>query len=274
MRLSLIIGLMTLVLLSACNKKNDDGDIVTPPPPPPPPPSVFLKDITIPNLPSPYYFFDYDGAGKIIHASHASGDRNYDVLWENGRITEMRNFNAVNKDTLRYTYDAAGKIIVINYIDKNNFNYKRCFLNYNGDKLQQIEWGANVGFGFILDRTMDLTYLADGNLSEMSDHVWPVNGQTETFKVTKFEQYDDKVNTDDFILVHEGGNHMLLFPGLRLQKNNPRKVTRMNFYTIDYTYTYNDKGAVLTKTGDMLFTHGPNQGQRFQTNAAYTYYAR
>jgi hypothetical protein len=268
MRLRFIIGLMTLVLLSACNKKKDEGEIVTPPP------AVFLKDITIPGLPSPYYFFDYDASGKISFASHASGDRNYEVLYNGDKISEMRNNNAINKDTLRYTYDAAGKISVINYIDKNNFNYKRCFLTYNGNKLQKIEWEANLVIGFILDRTMAFTYLADGNLSEMTDHVLPVNGQTETIKTIKYEQYDDKQNTDDFILVHEGGNHMLLFPGLKLQKNNPRKVTRLNFYTIDYTYTYNDKGAVLTKTGDMLFTHGPNQGQRFQTNATHTYYPR
>lgn len=270
MRSNTIMALMTLVLLAACNKKKDDREVVTPDPVFP---QVFLKDIVIPNLPSPYYFFDYDGAGNIIVASHASGDRNYGVFWENGRLTELRNDNMINHDTLRYTYDAAGKISVIRYISETNIIYKRAFITYNGNKLSSIEWDVRqAGGGYIIDRTITFTYHADGNLSEMNDHILPVNGQTETNRITRFEQYDNKQNTDDFILLHEGGIHMLLLPGVKLQKNNPKKVTRVNHYVIDYTYTYNNKDAVLTKSGNLRITHGPNQGQQFQTGATFTYY--
>jgi hypothetical protein len=261
--------------LLSCNKKKEGEIIAPPPPPPPPPPTVFLKDITIPNLPSPHYHFEYDAAGKVIFFSYASGDRMYEVLYKGDKISEMRNNISINHDTLRYTYDAAGKVSVVKYIDEHNVNYKRCFLTYTGNQLQKIEWELKQPAGFIIDHSMTFTYLPDGNLSEMIDHTPPVNGQTESTRVTKFEQYDDKVNTDDFMIVHEGEKHMLLFPGLKLQRNNPGKETRTGTtlnYIIDYTYTYNNKGAVLTKTGDLLFTNGQNQGQRFQTHATQTYY--
>ncbi len=103
----------------------------------------------------------------------------------------------------------------------------------------------------------------------------PFPGQDEVTYVSRFEQYDDKVNTDAFWLIHDTNDHLFLLPGVQLQKNNPRKLIRTgggNDYTIDYTYTYNDRNAPLTKTGDAIFTSGPNAGQRWQANAAYNYY--
>src|SRR5688572_18381830 len=179
MRLCFTIGVMALVLLAACNKKKE-GE----PGPTPPPPAVFLKDIVIPNLPSPYYYFEYDAAGKIVFASHASGDRNYEVLYNGGKISELRNNIMINHDTLRYFYDAAGKVSVIRYINENNVTYKRAFLTYNGNRLSRIEWDIIQQSGYAIDRTIDYTYMADGNLSEMTDHVLPVNGQFETTRTT------------------------------------------------------------------------------------------
>src|SRR5690349_8530866 len=53
-------------------------------PPPPPPTGVFLKDVVIPNLPSPYYHFEYDAAGRVLGASFASGVRNYNLTYDGG----------------------------------------------------------------------------------------------------------------------------------------------------------------------------------------------
>ena len=57
-----IFRIMVLVLfLFSCKKENTT--VPNTPPPPPPPDQVrkvLLKDITIPNLPSPYYHFEYN----------------------------------------------------------------------------------------------------------------------------------------------------------------------------------------------------------------------
>jgi hypothetical protein len=253
--------------LFSCNKRKEAMPVQPAEP-------VFLKDITIPNIPSPHYHFEYDSTGKYKFVSFAAGLRMYDVIYDGDKISVLRNNTFVNHDTLRYTYDA-GRVTLIKYINDFNEVYKRCFLTYTGDKLQIIEWELSQGINFIVDRTMTFTYLPDGNLSQMNDHHPAINGQPEAILITKFEQYDNKLNKDDFSLVHENGNpHMLLLP-VQLQKNNPRKVIRTGTglnYTIDYTYTYNDKNAILTKTGDLVWTNGPNTGQHFQTNATFTYY--
>jgi hypothetical protein len=47
-------------------------------------------------------------------------------------------------------------------------------------------------------------------------------------------------------------DHLVLLPGVQLQKNNPRKETltgNTGNYTVNYTYTYNDKDLPLFKTG-------------------------
>jgi hypothetical protein len=61
-----------------------------------------------------------------------------------------------------------------------------------------------------------------------------------------------------------------------LQKNNPKKeklsVNEADFYTIDYTYTYNTDKTPSRKAGDFLYLGGQYAGQRFQTNSFYSYY--
>ena len=138
-----------------------------------------------------------------------------------------------------------------------------------------IEWERKENAGYALERTLAFVYRADGNLLEMTDHRLPLTGQAEAFYESRFEEYDTKLNVDGFSLVHDNNDHLLLLPGVVLQKNNPSRLiftgTGIN-YTLDYTYTYNDKNAPLTKLGDGVFTNGSAAGQRFQTNASYSYY--
>ena len=95
---------------------------------------------------------------------------------------------------------------------------------------------------------------------------------------TLFEQYDDKINVDDFGLTHDGfHDHLFLPQGFRLQKNNPGKETFSGgvgviAYTVNYTYTYNSDHTPSSKLGDLLFTAGSDSGKRFQTSEFYSYY--
>lgn len=69
--------------------------------------------------------------------------------------------------------------------------------------------------------------------------------------------------------------HMLLLPGVRLQKNNPLRHIRSGsgiHYEINYNYIYNDLKRPVQKTGDAVFTNGPDAGLHFQTNPSFTYY--
>src|SRR5438876_7841118 len=53
--------------------------------------AVLLKDVVVAHLPSPYYHFEYEPDGRIKRVSFASDFLIYDVLYQDGRIAELRN---------------------------------------------------------------------------------------------------------------------------------------------------------------------------------------
>ena len=265
-------SVLVLVFAAASSCGTDAGPVA----PTPPAPKVLLKDIAIPNLPSPFYHFEYDTQGRISVASFASELRLYDVRYAGGRISEMRNNIIVNHDRLAYVYDN-GKVTEVRYIDSAENTYVRLHFAYDGPKLIRIERERRFEPGFIVDKTMALSYDADGNLLELTEHHPPIAGQQDevTF-VDRFELYDAGINVDGFSLIHsEFFDHLVLLPDVQLQKGNPRRQTRtgdgVNF-TVDYTYAYDDRNLPLTKRGDLTIVNGPDAGRRFQTNSVFSYY--
>jgi hypothetical protein len=132
--------------------------------------------------------------------------------------------------------------------------------------------------GLVIEKTTTLTYYENGNLFELKEDrpEVPAIGQPAMIYVDRFSQYDDKVNADAFSLLHpEFFEHLVLLPGIWLQKNNPGRLTRTGDgvnYEIVYSYTYNEKGLPLTKNGEGIFLSGTSTGQRFQSNAVFSYY--
>jgi hypothetical protein len=265
------------LLLFACKK---DHPVYNPPPPAPEPiKKVLLKDVVIPNLPSPFYHFEYRPDSLPSKVDFASGFSTYDVIYTGNKIAEMRNVNLVNHDTLRYIYGQDGKLGLIIFIDKSNVVYRHIVFTYNGDLVTRIDWDQKVGnVGYIFDRTLKFDYYPDGNVKTIAEHRPTVDGSPESNSTLLFEQYDDKINVDDFSLVHVPFNdHLFLFQGFRLQKNNPRKETftqdsNLNNYVATYTYTYNSDGTPSLKSGVQTFTAGSLAGRTFQISTAYTYY--
>ena len=276
MRYKYLMLLMMPVLLLSCKKEKGTTDHLPPPPVDTTTAPVLLKEITIPLVPSPYYHFEYNAAGKPIFVSFASGFTMYDIIYDGGRISEMRNNIVINKDRLQYTYDNKGRVLFIQYTDSTGVFFAESFFTYNENKLVKIERFHTQGQGTVVDRVMTMTYGAGDNLAELTIHEPSVNGSAELTTVDRFEQYDNKINVDGFGLLHpDFFEHLFLLPGVKLQKNNPGKLTRSGDganYTIDYTYTYDSKNLPLIKTGELLFLTGNNAGQSFTESTIYTYY--
>jgi hypothetical protein len=269
----LLLVIFFLTALTSCKKEHNH-----PSPAVPSAKKVLLKDITIPNLPSPYYHFEYGADSLVSKAGFASGYTNYDVLYNGSRIGEMRNNILVNHDTLRYVYDNGGKLVMLKFINTANVLYRTVFFSYNGDQIKEIEWDRKEGnVGYLIDRTLTFTFYSDGNVKTITEHRPAIDGVPEYSSVKTFEQYDNGINVDDFSLIHDGiHDHLFLLQGFRLQKSNPRKeklsVNGTDLYTIDYTYTYNNDNTPSNKAGDFLYLSGQYAGQRFQTNSFYSYY--
>jgi hypothetical protein len=271
----ILLTVSAVALLLSC-KKEHRADLIEPPTVSAK--HILLKDISIPHLPAPYYHFEYNTDSLIRKADFASGYTIYDVLYSGSKISEMRNNIIVNHDTLRYVYDDTGKPTLIKFINATNVVYRHAFFTYDGNLIKEIEWDhKQLDGSFFIDRTLSFSFYPDGNVKTITEHRPPTVGVANYISVKTFEQYDDKINVDDFSLVHDGiHDHLFLLQGFRLQKNNPGKemlsVNDTNLYTIDYTYTYNNDNTPSNKAGDFLYLSGQYEGQRFHTNSFYTYY--
>ena len=275
MRYKYFVILIAATILFSCKKEKGTVD---PPPLPPPltPPTVAIKDIVISRLPSPFYHFEYNAEGKVTFISYASDLFRYDVIYDRDRISEMRNNIIVNKDKLKYFYDNAGRVNTLTYADSTGFVYTRINLTYDGSQLIKLERERKIGADFIVDKTIIMSYHPDGNLLDRTIHRPAIGGQNESRITDRYEQYDNKINAGGFSLLHdEFFDHFVFLPGVLLQKNNPGREARTgdgNNYKVDYTYTYNNFDAPLTRSGDFVFTSGPSTGQRFPLSSTYTYY--
>lgn len=278
MRYTHTFWIVAFILFLISCRKDHPGDHGTPPPPAPVK-KVLLKDITIPHLPSPYYHFEYNADSMPVKVDFASSFSIYDVVYNGSKIKEMRNNIIVNHDTLRYLYDNSGKVGLIIFINDQNVTYRHINFLYDGDLVKEIDWDHKEGnVGYLIDRTLKFTYHPDGNVKIITEHRPPISGSPEFTSTLEFDQYDDKINVDDFSLIHDTfHDHLFLLQGFRLQKNNPLKEVfsagpGQTAYKIDYTYTYKNDKTPLLKAGDLIYTDGSDSGKRFQISTAYSYY--
>jgi hypothetical protein len=277
MRYSYLVLALLSILFFSCKK--DKVIVVTPPPDQPPaepaPPGL-LKDIVIPNLPSPYYHFEYTVSGRMGLASFASDLNTYDLVYTGVRLTEMKNTIGASRVRLQYDYDNAGNVSLVKYVNRDGVINRRVFLTYNGRQLTQLIRERKSGNFFIVDKVMEFLYYPDGNLMQLTDRRRPLGSSAESVVIDRFENYDDKINVDDFQLIHnEFFDHLVLLPGVVLQKNNARKEIRTGDganYVLNYIYTYNNRDQPLAKDGIGTYTAGTNEGQLFDSNATYSYY--
>jgi len=267
-----------LVLAAALFACNGDSGTTAPTSPVPPPSAVLLRDIVVSNLPSPFYHFEYDTAGRIKFASYASDLTRYDVTYDNaGRISEMRNNILVNHDRLQYFHDDAGRVSEVRYVDSNGVIFTVVFLTYDGSKLTGLERDRRVEGGFIVDKRMSFSYYPDGNLMDATERRPPIDGsQTETTVVDHFEQYDQGINVDGFDLIHDDFfDHLVLLPGVELQMGNPARQTRTGDgtnFSITYSYTYDGKNRPVAKRGQVTLTNGSDAGRVVPISSTFTYY--
>jgi hypothetical protein len=245
-------------------------------PQPDPLPAVLLEDIVVPRLPSPYYHFAYDPTGRMTNASFASGLTSYTLSYTSGRLSEIQNTIVVNHDRLVYSYDNAGNVAQVDYVGSAGV-FTQVRLAYDGARLVRLERQRKTASGFVVDKTMTMAYGADGNLSDLTEHLPAIDGvQPDATFTDHFENYDNGMNVDSFELLHqEFFDHLILLPRVQLQKNNPRRITHTgdgDHYVVEYTYGFDAQNRPVNKAGILTFTSGTQTGQQFEVGATYSYY--
>jgi len=270
---ALALVLAVLVACSGYDSNPTYPGVTTPPPTP-----VLLKDVVIDRLPSPFYHFDYDASGRISGLSYASGLDNYTVSYQGERIRQIDNTGPTSLARIAYSYDPDGHVAGVRYVDATGANIGIVDYTYENGKLTGVERNRLLGNALVIDKTTTLTYYPDGNLATLTEHRPAVAGfQDDATNVIRYEQYDTGTNVVGFSLIHDDFfDHLVLLPGVVIQKNNPRLETRTGdglTYTVSYTYGYDTDGKhPLTKRGDLVITGGGTVGQRIQIGSTFTYY--
>lgn len=267
-----LFRLLAAAVLVACGPDHPPSPVE----PPPAPTLVLLKDVVLSGLPSPLYHFAYDASGRIRAISYASELLSYDVTYVGNRITEIRSRVLANPDRLLYEYDDAGRVTVVRYANDSGV-HTVVFLTYDGPRLATLERDHRVTGGFIIDKTMTMYYDGAGNLRELITHRPAIDGeQTEVTTFDQFEDYDTGINVDGFSLLHDDFfDHLIVLPGVQLQKTNPRHVSHfgggMNF-VVDYSYSYDAHNRPIARIGNLTVTSGDQAGRSFGLSAQYSYY--
>ena len=272
---SLIVLLVSAAV--ACSADITTGTAV----PPQPPPTVLLKAINVGNLPSPFYQFSYDAAGRVVSASFA-GLRFYEVSYDGNRIAQLANNVPGNHDRVIYLYDGAGRVTSVRYVDSSGVTIGHVFFTYDRQQLASLVRDTRVAAGFVVDKEMSFDYDDNGNLRELDEHRPAISaGQQEVTQIFRFDDFDNRINVDAFTLIHDDFfDHLVLLPGAQLQKQNARHLTIAtraddgSFINLDviYTYAYDGAGRPVAKYGDVTVLNGPNAGERSQINSFFSYY--
>ena len=243
----------------------------------PAPVSPMLQELVIPNLPSPYYRFEYDQQGRVAFVSFASNLTMQALTYEAGRLVRMTNDALGNRDRLEYSYDASGRVASIQQLSGEGVVFVEMFFTYAGARLIRVDRNRRLGNALVKELDLSLSFHDDGNLLEIREHRPAIaNVQTEATRTDRFEQYDDKVNVDAFSLLHRRFfDQLYLLPGVTLQKGNPAvqlHVEEGNEYRIDFTYTYDGRNRPVATVGELTYLSGPYTGLQFPTEARFTYY--
>jgi hypothetical protein len=274
MKTKYLLLVFILPVLFSCRKGKDH------PSNPPDSPSFVelkLKDINITGLPSPYYHFEYRD-DKYISSFNFSNGLIYDMTYTGDDLTLMKNNTTGTRDSLKYNY-TGNKLAQITVTTDAGFTYRQAFLTYYpSGQLQKLEWELKPGNEpFAKEQSFTFTYYPDGNVKEIVQQYFAVGQLPEATFTDKYENYDDKKNADGFILMEPGRLRIpILIPGITLQVNNAGRIVRTGgaavTYEVNYTYAYDGTGRPLVKTGDLVYTSGPDIGQHTQSQTTYSYY--
>lgn len=234
-----------------------------------------LKEIVATNLPSPYYHFIYDAAGKVSSISYASGLLQYDLEYKGDRLIKMD--DAVTGDMLSYSYTGNQVAAIDIYSGDSGERQWHCDFQYNQQKqLTRVRWyfirGAQADS--LLERVLEYEYRADGNISGHKTWLADDDGAMVLSSTVTFENYDSNVNVDDFQIGRQFFDHFLYLPGIKVQKNNPvmsRMMGVQNEYEFTYQYTYQNR-VPQVKTTTMRKVRGENSGAVSTSSASYSYY--
>jgi hypothetical protein len=265
---SLLWVVLVCLLAASCKKEAPRQPVAA---------EIFLKSIAFQSLPAPYYQFEYSGPARVSKVTTDGGDVLYQAIYDGRRLLELVQQQARQAKSILYSYGSSNQVESLRFLSAGGEVERRCFLRYDAQgRLDEMEWEVKAGASFAADRTIQFAYNEKHNVTERREQCHFIDGRQEAATlIDTFEDYDDQLNIDGFTLLQRHNGPFVLLPGVVLQRNNPRRVTRTGtgiHYQIDYTYTYTKKRCPLERKSTMVINNGPQAGQRTEATTAFAYY--
>ncbi len=243
--------------------------------PPPEDSKYLLKEVTIQNLPSPYFRFNYANDSTVQEISFASGLTNYLINYLDGKISTVMNVKQNSRLQYEWTNNRVSAILSQDMASgKRNWTY---LFQYNIiGQLSKITWYRfqSNGVDSVRYRETKLLYHKDFNLASYEEYGLQTDSSYKWNKSASYSGYDKGSNVDAFYLFKEFFEDLLYLPDVRIQINNARNIVLRNGaneYNITNTFQY-VQGMPVTKLSRIQQTKGTDAGKKTESLTQYTYY--
>jgi hypothetical protein len=227
--------------------------------------TVKLKEIITENEPTPSFTFTYDDSGYVSTAGFAGELMTYRYFYKNQRIDSVST-SATNGTYLLYRYTGAF-VSKVEQHDRNGLALTVAILYDRFNRVSSMEWRP-VSSGTAKTTTFD--YYGNGNLHAMKTY-YPATG---TISLTTYQAYDNKKNVDGFAVFKDFFDHIVLLPSVRLQHNNPTKISMLrgnNRIEVQNEYTYSDDLPIQQRSTAQI-SDGSGKEQTLTTFTSFNYY--
>jgi hypothetical protein len=277
--------IVLLATLSGCKKSSSS----TPPPGPPPPPTggtvkcFLLKDSLMSSkLGNSYFTYEYDKTTRDITRM-----KNYITIYNILQDDWQASSGFVNWDIYESNAKKYGWGTNLAYTSNKVVDADRFFHEYVNGVTFTTHWG---GYSFRYDGKGRLSEVIMGTLITTDweytlhisyndkDNVNTLRYETTTGPrgdvYNSVLEYDDKpnpytyANNIEFIMQNWNSSQSAEFLSVALGRNNPLKIKYSDGWTVDLSYTYNDKGFPTTRTAVHKDRNGMNE---YTTTNVYTY---
>lgn len=228
-----------------------------------------IKEITIDGLPSPYLRFLYHAEGLIHEIKQESNLYQYQLQYEDHKLTSMINKANLDFDSLQYQYEG-DRVVKIYRSTVSLGKMEEISLFYDmAGRLKELNW-LKLATGKVFKKLV-LQYGPDNNMHQYEEYYQ----QTDTLLKTAthiFSGFDKNINVTSNLIIRD--IHYLHLPGIRLQRNNPAEelvLSGNRDMHINFSYEYQQQLPV-SKLSKMKITRGDGMGLERMNNTSITYY--
>ncbi len=231
--------------------------------------NFLLKEIALQGLPSPYLQFIYNTNSQIHRINQESNLYQYELFYQNGKLSAMINKANMDFDSLQYLY-LGERVVKINRSNISLGKIEEVNLKYDASgRLAELEW-IKLATGEVFKK-LTIQYGAGDNMNKYEEYHLQAGILFKTGSHS-FNGFDDNINTAPNLILKD--IHYLHLPGIRLHKNNPAEEI-ITGQTTDSRTEFScqfQNSLPVSKLSIITVTRGPEKGRVVKSLTSFSYH--